>query len=72
MNIYYSSWKGNEKKFDEPIVYDYSFTVRFPNVVLMAKDIREAKEKIETINSRIEKMDRFELNQSKIFKLAFM
>lgn len=68
MNVYYALWKFKGNRFDEPVLYDYTFPVRFPNVVFRAKDLKEAKEKIEAINSKIEKMDRFDSNYSRILK----
>ena len=68
MHIYYALWKFTLNKFNEPLQYDYSFPVRFPNVVFKAKDLFEAKEKIKAINSKIEKMDRFDNRYTKILK----
>lgn len=70
LRVYYSLWKGNEKRFGEPTLYDYTFPVRFPNIVFGATDLKEAKKKIEVINSKIGTMDRFDLNRSKIQRLA--
>ena len=71
MRLYYSVWNGNERRFYDPIVYDHTFPVKFPNIVLTARDLKEANEKIKTINSRMNRKDRFDLNLSKIRKLAF-
>lgn len=68
MKIYYSLWKFTENSFSEPIFYDYSFPVRFPNVVFPAKNLKEAKEKIEAINSKIVTIDRFDSSFPKIVR----
>ena len=68
LNLYYSLWKID--RFDKPTLYDYTFTVRFPNVVFRAKNLQEANKKIEEINRKIKEKDIFDLNQSKILKLA--
>ncbi len=70
MKIYYSLWNSNGNRFDEPSFYDYTFPVRFPNIVFMAADNKEAKKKIEIINSRLGKADIFDLSRSKIQRLA--
>ncbi len=70
MKVYYALWKFNKNRFDEPIFYDYTFPVRFPNVVFRAKNLKDAIEKIEAINNKIEKIDRFDSNYSKILKQA--
>jgi hypothetical protein len=68
MHIYYTLWKLTENRFNEPVLYDYSFPVRFPNVVFRAKDLNGAREKIKAINNKIEKIDRFDSNYSRILK----
>ena len=68
MHIYYALWKFTVNRFNEPLLYDYSFSVRFPNVIFRAKDFNDAKEKIRIINSKIEKIDRFDDKYSKILK----
>ncbi len=60
MGTYYSLWRSARNKFGEPVFYDYSFPVRFPNVVFSAKSLKDAKAKIEAINSRIGTIDRFD------------
>ncbi len=70
LKLYYSLWDANEKQFSEPIFYDYTFSVRFPNVVLMTSNFEEAKNKIRKINSKISRIDRFELSLSKIQRLV--
>ena len=68
MNVYYALWKFNRNRFDEPVFYDYTFPIRFPNVVFKAKNLKEAKEKIKAMNNKIENMDRFDTNYSRILK----
>ena len=68
MKIYYSLWKFTENSFSNPIFYDYSFPVRFPNVVFPAKSLKEATEKIHAVNSKIEKIDRFDSTFPKIVR----
>jgi len=70
MKVYYALWKGKENRFGEPLLYDYTFMVRFPNIVFVATDLKEAKKKIETINKKISKMDIFDLNRSKIQRIV--
>ena len=67
MHFYYALWKFNKNRFDEPILYDYTFPVRFPNVVFRAKDLREAKDKIDAINREV-KIDRFNPSYSRILR----
>ena len=50
MMIYYAVWKGKEHRFDEPIPYDYTFPIKFPNIVIRAKNLEGAKANIEIIN----------------------
>jgi len=61
MKVYYALWKGKEHRFDEPVPYDFTFRIRFPNLVLKARDFKEAKAKIEKINNNIKGIDRFDL-----------
>jgi len=68
MRVYYALWKFERNRFDEPMLYDYTFQVRFPNVVFRAKDLKEAKEKIEATNRKIENMDRFDSSYPKLLR----
>ncbi|MDQ1281528.1 MAG: hypothetical protein QG670_2793 [Thermoproteota archaeon] len=68
MKIYYSLWKFTENRFSEPIFYDYSFPVRFPNVVFPSKSLKDAKEKIQKVNRKIETIDRFDSSFPKIVR----
>ena len=70
MPVYYSLWKFQGNKFDEPILYDYTFPVRFPNVVFRAKNLKQAKKKIDKINSKLKNMDRFDSKSSTILRSA--
>ncbi len=60
MGTYYSLWKSARNKFGEPVFYDYSFPVGFPNIVFSAKSPQDAKAKIKAINNRIGTIDRFD------------
>ena len=62
MKTYYAIWDGKEHRFDEPVLYDFTLPVRFPNLVLRARDLKEAKAKIETINCKAKGIDRFDFN----------
>ncbi|MDQ1279577.1 MAG: hypothetical protein QG670_839 [Thermoproteota archaeon] len=68
MKMYYSLWSFTENRFSEPIFYDYSFPVNFPNVVFSAKSFMDAKKKIRAVNSKIGRMDRFDSLFPKIMK----
>jgi len=68
MKIYYSLWRFSENRFSEPIFYDYSLSIRFPNIVFRAKDLTEAIKKVESINKKIEMMDRFDSSFSRTIK----
>lgn len=63
-------WNAREKTFSDPMFYDYTFPVRFPNVVFMVNNLEEAKKKIGKINRKISRMERFELSRLKIQMLA--
>jgi len=60
MRTYYAIWKENEHRFGEPIPYDYTFPVKFPNIVLRAKSPEEAEAKIERINNKAKGIGRFD------------
>ena len=60
---YYAIWKGDEHRFDEPIPFDYTFPIEFPNIVLKAKNLQEAKAKIEAINKKAKGIDRFDFKR---------
>jgi len=70
IKVFYAQWKESEHRFNEPLPYDFSFKVEFPNIVLRAKSLQEASSKIKMINHKIVKSDRFSLSQSKILSLA--
>ena len=57
MKVYYALWKGSEQRFDEPILYDFSFDVRFPNIVFKARNLTDAKVKIREINNKSKGVD---------------
>ena len=60
---YFTTWKGKEHRFSEPIPYDFTLPIEFPNITLRAKDLREAKAKVETINSKAIGTDRFDFDR---------
>ena len=70
LKVYYSLWKSIENRFGEPLLYDYTFEVRFPNIVFIASNFDEAKRKIKALNSKMSKMDRYDLSRLKIQRLA--
>lgn len=61
---YYAIWKGKEHRFGEPVPYDFTLPIEFPNIILRARDFKEAKAKIETINSKAKGIDRFDFNRN--------
>ena len=61
MKTYYAIWNGDEHRFNKPAPFDYTFLVEFPNTVLRAKSLEEAKAKIEIINNKAKGTDRFDL-----------
>ena len=60
MKTYYAIWNDNEHRFSRPIPYDYTFPIEFPNIMLRAKSLEEAKAKIEKINNKAKGIDRFD------------
>lgn len=66
MKVYYALWKGSENRFDEPVIYDFSFNIRFPNIVFKAIDLTDAKARIEKINNKIKGIDRFDFKVESI------
>ena len=65
MKTYYAIWNGNEHRFNKPVPFDYTFLVEFPNIVLRAKSLEEAKAKIGIINNKAKGIDRFDF-ESKV------
>lgn len=59
----YTIWNDREHRFSDPVPYDFTFPIQFPNLMLRARDLKEAKAKIETINRKAEGIDRFEFNK---------
>ena len=70
MKIFYALWNDRDHRFGKPLSYDYTFTVRFPNIVFVANNIEEAKKRIKTLNTKLSKMERFNLSSSRIQRLA--
>ena len=66
MRIYYAIWKENEHRFGEPIPYDYTFPIGFPNIVLREKSPEEAKAEIEVINNKAKGIDRFDFKRKRV------
>lgn len=60
-------WNGKHR-FREPIIYDHTFSVKFPNIIIIAKNIDEAKTKIELINNKIKGRDRFDLDRKQVLQ----
>jgi len=60
MKVYYSMWNGKEHRFDEPVPCDFTLPIGFPNLTIGARDLKEAKAKIETINKKAKGIDRFD------------
>jgi len=60
---YYTVWNTKEHRFGDPVPYDFSFPIKFPNIVLRAKNLEEAKAKIEEINRKAEGIDRFDFKR---------
>ena len=65
---YYAIWKGNEHRLDEPVPFDYTFPIEFPNIVLKAKNLQEAKAKIEVINRKAKGIDRFDFKSKGVLQ----
>ena len=63
---YYAIWNGKEHVFGEPVFYDFTFPVSFPNIILKAKSLEEAKAKIEAINNKAKGIDRFDFKRKGI------
>ena len=38
MKIYYAMWNGKEHIFDEPVTYNFTLPIEFPNLVLRARE----------------------------------
>ena len=62
MRYYCTFWDEIEHRFREPIAYDYTFSVKFPNIIINAANLEEAKERIELINDKTKGMDRFDFD----------
>jgi hypothetical protein len=60
VKTYYAIWNDNEHRFNKPVPYDYTFLIRFPNMILRAKSPEKAKAKIEIINNKAKGIDRFD------------
>jgi hypothetical protein len=67
MNIYYAIWKENKHRFGEPIPYDYTFPIEFPNLVLRTKNLEEAKAKIEIINNKAKGIEPFDFKRKRVY-----
>ena len=65
---YYAIWKEKEHRFSEPVPYDFTLPVVYPNIVLRARDLKEAKAKIETINSKAKGIDRFDFKSKRVLR----
>ncbi|MDQ1280938.1 MAG: hypothetical protein QG670_2201 [Thermoproteota archaeon] len=70
MRIYCAFWDEGEHRFKEPVTYDFTYPVGFPHIILNAKDMQEAKEKIELINIKAKGKDRFDFDTRRILLLA--
>ena len=68
MKTYYAMWKSIELRFGEPRPYDFTFSMRFPNIVLEARNLEEAKKKIEAINTKAKGLDRFDFEKKGIMR----
>lgn len=68
MKTYYAMWKDIEHRFGEPRPYDFTFSIRFPNIVLEARNLEEAKTRIMTINSKTKGLDRFDFKKNGILR----
>ena len=63
MKVYCAFWNEGEHRFKEPIIYDHTFSVKFPNIIVNAKNIDEANTKIELINNKAKGIDRFDFDR---------
>ena len=70
MKIYCAFWNEGEHIFKEPVTYDFTYPVGFPNIIINAKDMQEAKEKIELINNKAKGKDRFDFDTRRILLSA--
>ena len=68
MMVFYAYWDEREHRFREPIIYDYTFSVKFPNIIINAKNIGEAKTKIELINNKVNGIDRFDFDRKQVLQ----
>jgi len=66
VKTYYALWDGKEHRFDEPVPYDFTLPIGFPNLVLRARDPKEAKAKIEKINKKAKGIDRFDFKRKRV------
>lgn len=69
MRIYYAMWNVKEHRFDEPMPYDYTFLIEFPNIVLRAENLEEAKANMEIINNKAKGIDRFDFKRKRVLQL---
>ena len=67
MKTYYAIWNGNEHRFNKSVTFNYTFPIEFPNIVLRAKNLEEAKAKIERINSKAKGIDRFDFKRKRVY-----
>ena len=66
MKTYYAIWNGNEHRFNKSAPFNRLFQ-EFPNIVLRAKNLEEAKAKIERINSKAKGIDRFDFKRKRVY-----
>ncbi|MDQ1281460.1 MAG: hypothetical protein QG670_2725 [Thermoproteota archaeon] len=64
--IYYYLWNAKENRFNNPVPYHFTFPITFPNLILKARYLEDARAKIEIIIRNVKGKDRFEYNEKRL------
>ena len=68
MRSYYAYWNEREHRFMDPVLYDYTFPVNFPHIIIDAINIDDVKAKIRIINNKALGVDRFDFNKRRVLE----